>query len=241
MRKAFAAAKPAGFNTAVLNTAQAQEIAPGVVLVRGSWNTTFVRQPDGMLIIEAPISSGYSAQALDEAARRFPGVPVKGVVTTSDSWPHLGGVREYVARGIPVYALDLNRPILERLLAAPYGETPDLLARAPKAATFKWIAGRTVIGSGDTRVELYPIRGENGERMLMAYFPAHRLLYASDEVSDRPPARSSCRSTCSRRAMPSCARSSWWNGSSGCTCRSSRGPEIEAGIAKAVSGSGLER
>lgn len=186
VRKAFAAAKPAGFDTAVLNTAQAQEIAPGVVLVRGSWNTTYVRQPDGILIIEAPISSGYSAQALDEAARRFPGVSVKGVVTTSDSWPHLGGVREYVARGIPVYALDLNRPILERLLVAPYGETPDLLARAPKAATFKWVAGRTVIGNGDTRVELYPIRGENGERMLMAYFPVHRLLYASDEIQRLP-------------------------------------------------------
>jgi hypothetical protein len=182
VRQAFATAKPSGFDTAVLDAGRATEIAPGIVLVPGSWNLTFVRQPDGILIIEAPISSGYSAQALDEAARRFPGVPVKGVVTTSDAWPHLGGVREYVARGIPVYALDLNRPILERLLSASYGETPDLLARAPKAATFKWVAGRTVIGNGETRVELYPIRGENGERMMMAYFPGHRLLYASDEI-----------------------------------------------------------
>jgi hypothetical protein len=182
VRQAFATAKPSGFNAAVLDAARATEIAPGIVLVPGSWNLTFVRQPDGILIIEAPISSGYSAQALDEAARRFPGVPVKGVVTTSDAWPHIGGVREYVARGVPVYALDLNRPILERLLAAPYGEARDLLARAPKAAAVTWIAARTVIGSGDSRVELYPIRGENGERMLMAYFPAHRLLYASDEI-----------------------------------------------------------
>jgi hypothetical protein len=30
---------------------------------------------------------------------RYPGVKVKAVVTTSDAWPHLGGVREYVARG----------------------------------------------------------------------------------------------------------------------------------------------
>ncbi len=182
VRKAFAEAKPTGFETAVMNTSKAIELAPGVVQIPGSWNTTYVRQPDGLLVIEAPISSGYSAQALDEAARRFPGVRVKGVLTTSDAWPHLGGVREYVARGIPVYALDLNRPILERLIAAPYGDAPDLLARAPKAPAFTWVTARTVIGEGDNRVEVYPIRGENGERMLMVYFPAHRLLYSSDEI-----------------------------------------------------------
>jgi hypothetical protein len=182
VRKTFASASPTGFDTAVVNPAQAHEIAPGVVQLPGSWNTVLVRQADGILIIEAPIASAYSAQVLDETARRFPGVPVKGVVTTSDAWPHLGGVREYAARGIPIFALDLNRPILERLLAAPYREKPDLLARTPKSAKFTWISARTVVGTGDTRIELYPIRGENGERMMMAYFPAHKLLYSSDEI-----------------------------------------------------------
>ncbi|HEX6976468.1 MAG TPA: hypothetical protein VF147_18805, partial [Vicinamibacterales bacterium] len=134
VRSAFASAKPAGFDVAVLNAAQAKEIAPGVVQLPGSWNTAFVRQPDGVVIIEAPISSPYSVQVLDEAAKRYPGVPVKAVITTSDSWPHIGGVREYAARGIPIYALDLNRPILERLLAADYGDRPDQFAKAPKAA-----------------------------------------------------------------------------------------------------------
>jgi hypothetical protein len=31
-------------------------------------------------------------------------------------------------------------------------------------------------------MELYPVRGENGERMMAAYFPAQRLLYTSDEI-----------------------------------------------------------
>jgi len=31
-------------------------------------------------------------------------------------------------------------------------------------------------------MELYPVRGENGERQMMAYFPALKLLYTSDEV-----------------------------------------------------------
>ena len=44
------------------------------------------------------------------------------------------------------------------------------------------MSSKTTIGAGDSRIELYPIRGENGERMMMAYFPALKLLYTSDEI-----------------------------------------------------------
>lgn len=162
---------------------QRAEIEPGkVIQYGGNWNVGVVVQPDGIVILEAPTGSQYSVQVLDEVARRHPGVKVKAVVTTSDAWPHLGGVREYVARGIPVYALDLNQPILDRLLHADYGAQPDSLAKTPSAARFTWVSGKTIVGSGDTRMELYPIRGENGERMMMAYFPALKLLYTSDEI-----------------------------------------------------------
>ncbi len=49
----------------------ASELAPGVVFIPGSWNTTIVRQDDGVVILEAPISSGYSAQVITEAHKRF--------------------------------------------------------------------------------------------------------------------------------------------------------------------------
>ncbi len=157
-----------------------RELAPGVVQIPGLWFTLLVRQPDGVVIIEAPISSAYSRLVLDEAARRFAGVPIKAVVSTSDSWPHLGGLREYVARGVPVYLLDLNRPIVERLLAAPHRLDPDALARAPRRALLRPVGAKTSIGGGPNRIELYPLRTESGERMMMAYMPDHRLLYGSD-------------------------------------------------------------
>jgi len=181
-KKAFAAAPPSGIPTLKLDPAKRVDVAPGIVQYAGNWNVAFVRQPDGVVVIEAPVGSHYSAQVLDEAAKQYPGVKVKAVITTSDAWPHLGGVREYVARGIPVFALDLNRPILERLLKADYSAKPDALAASPKPPTFTWVSGKTTIGSGETRLELYPIRGENGERMLMAYFPALKVLYTSDEI-----------------------------------------------------------
>lgn len=82
--------------------------------------------------------------------------------------------------------LDLNRPIVERLMASPHRLEPDALARKPRAPVLRAVSGKTVVGSGPNRIELYPIRSESGERMVMAYFPQHRLLYSSDLAQQLP-------------------------------------------------------
>lgn len=180
--KARAAAPPSGFGFGALrlDPAKAIEVAPDVVLFPGAWAVTLVRQPDGIVVLEAPIGSAYSAQVIDVAAVRFPGVPIKAVVTTSDAWPHLGGVREYVARGIPVYALDLNMPILRRLVDAKHSTSPDGLSRKPRKPVWKVVSGKTTIGTGATRIDIIPTRGESSERMMIAHLPGLNLLYASD-------------------------------------------------------------
>lgn len=157
-----------------------QVIAPGIVFVPGSWNTTIVRQDDGIVIIEAPISTAYSQLVIAAARRLFPGVPIKALVTTSDSWPHFAGIREYVASGVPVYALDLNIPILSRNAAAPYSSKPDLQERLRHRPLFRPVSHALTIGTGVNRLELIPIRGETTERQMIVYFPGHRLLYGSD-------------------------------------------------------------
>jgi hypothetical protein len=164
----------------------AAELAPGVVLIPGAWNITLVRQDDGIVVLEAPISSGYSAEVIAEAHRRFPGQPIKAVVTTSDSWPHLAGIRQYVAEGIPIYALDLNQPILKRIVDDPRHSKPDALARKPQQPQFHSVHGKTALGTGANRLEIYPIRGETSERQMMVYFPEHHLLYGSDPFQQQP-------------------------------------------------------
>ena len=110
-----------------LSGSPAEEIAPGVVVVPELWKVEEIRQTDDIVIPEAPISNGHSKRVIEDAAKRFPSLPVKAVITTSDAWPHIGGLREYAARGIPIYALDLNRPIIERLLSAPHHIAPTRL------------------------------------------------------------------------------------------------------------------
>jgi hypothetical protein len=161
---------------------KATELAPGVTLFPGGWNTTLIGQPDGAYILEAPISPQYVADVTTEAKRRYV-KPVAGVISTSDSWPHVAGVRGAVALGLPTYILDLNQPLLDRLLRAPHSIAPDMLSKTPRAPQWRVVAAKTTIGSGENRVELYPLRGASTERQIMAYFPARHLLYASDTLA----------------------------------------------------------
>jgi hypothetical protein len=158
-------------------------LAPGITLFPGSWNATIVKQGDGIVLLESPLSGTYIGGVIDKAKTDSPGEALKAVLSTSDSWPHIGGVRQVVALGVPLYILDLNRPLLERLVASPRHSHPDLLAQSPRAPQWKIVAGKIQVGTGTNRMELYPLRGACTERQYMVYFPEHRLLYASDTLA----------------------------------------------------------
>ncbi len=158
------------------------EIAPGIVQIPGSWYTTLVHQADGIVVIDAPISAAYSKRVLDEAARRFPGVPVKAVIASTSFFWHIGGIREYAARGIPIYVCDANASTMQRLLTAPHTIHPDDLTRSPKAKRIvRPISARTVIGSGQNQIVLFPIRHAT-QNMLMTYIADARLLHTGEEL-----------------------------------------------------------
>jgi hypothetical protein len=164
---------------------QATALAPGIDLFAGSWNATVVSQPDGIVILEAPISGPYTQGVFKEARKRHPGAQISAILSTSDSWPHTGGVRQAVAQGLPVYILDLNQPLLDKMVSAPHSIEPDALEKstASKVPHWKIVSKKQEIGSGANRMELYPLRGAATERQFMVYFPEHHLLYASDTLA----------------------------------------------------------
>jgi hypothetical protein len=162
---------------------QGVTLAPGITLFPGSWNATVVKQDDGIVLLESPLSGTYMAGVIDEAKQQSPGQPLKAVLSTSDSWPHVGGVRQVVALGLPVYILDLNKPLLDRLVASPRHLHPDLLAQAARQPQWRIVSQKVQVGAGANRMELYPLRGASTERQYMVYFPEHKLLYASDTLA----------------------------------------------------------
>jgi glyoxylase-like metal-dependent hydrolase (beta-lactamase superfamily II) len=165
-----------------LPTLTPSPIASNAVLYQGGYQSAAVKQADGVVIIEAPESSAKSKAVLADIATRWPGTRVKAVITTSPMWMHIGGLREYAARRVPIYALDVNVPVVRSLLSAPYAQAPDSLAKVRVAPVIRSVGHLTTIGQGAERLELRPARGQHSSSMMVVYLPDQRLLYASDVV-----------------------------------------------------------
>lgn len=149
------------------------ELRPDIVRVPDQWAMTLVKQPDGVVVFEAHISGQYLHDVVAEANRHWPGSPIKAIVLTSDPWAHLGGFRAAVDMNVPIYVSRASMPFLRTLVPT-------------KSPRFVPVSGKTVIGAGRNAIALYPVGGPYAERMLMAHFPALRLLYGADLVFNNP-------------------------------------------------------
>lgn len=174
--------KPVKNKDLIAPFATRKEIAPAISLIEDGWNTGWVEQKDGIVVIEAPIGSGYSKQVIQEIKKLYPAKPIKGVVVSSDAWPHLGGAREYMAAKVPVYSSHLNEGILNKLAASDYSVDPDTYQLSKVKPIYKWVQQPVTIDDPVTPLTIYPVNGEGGERMVVVYFPKQKLLYATDLI-----------------------------------------------------------
>lgn len=153
----------------------AQEVMPGVWAIPGMFTALFIEQEDGVIVVETPTAPSYGEALLAEARMRFPNVPVKAAIVAAGAWTQFGGVRAFVEAGLPIYANPALAEVLHSLAEAPFGNEAN-----PPQLLLQTVPDTGVdVGTGANRMRLLPVRGEQGERSLLVYFPEHRLLYAS--------------------------------------------------------------
>jgi hypothetical protein len=181
----FPLALPDSFRLPTLTEAlSVAELAPGIYrLEKGNgiegygggvpYYSVAVRQGDSLVLIEAPGGPERSRMILDTLRNRFPSTAVKAVVVTHAHYDHLGGVAEFLDRGVRAIA---SRHIADFLRTV--GISPSQKLRRGDAVTM--VADTMPVGTGDTRFTLHTVPTLHARGMLVAYFPAHRLLVESD-------------------------------------------------------------
>lgn len=169
-------------------------LAPGLWRAEGgSHHSLVIDQGQSLVVIEAPQSAARSNAVLDTLQKRLPGRPVSAVVMTHHHHDHTGGIRAYMARGIPVIAHQRNVEFAREIAAARKTVAPDRLSRGtqqPPAVTA--VSDSMVIGRGPSRVILYTLPTIHAEGVLAAWHPASGTLFTSDVLSpaaNQPPAR----------------------------------------------------
>ncbi|HJR63516.1 MAG TPA: MBL fold metallo-hydrolase [Gemmatimonadaceae bacterium] len=163
---------------------QLVELAPDVWRAEGgSHHSLVVEQANQLVVVEAPLNSVRSRAVLDTLRSRFPSKRVGMVVSTHHHWDHSGGIREYLASGIPVVAHARNAAFIRRIGAARKTVAPDALTRRPRQVVVRSVNDSLTVGEGDGRLVLYNLPSAHAEGILAAYHPRSRLLFTSDVLS----------------------------------------------------------
>lgn len=168
---------------------KADTIADGLwFLTSGAPQTILVEFSDHVVLIEGPTNDERTMATIAEVRRMLPNKPIRYLVNTHHHSDHAGGIRAYVAEGIPIITHEAQRRYYEQqIFRNPHTLNPDRLARAPKAPVIETVKDKRVLTDGTRTLEIHLLRGHpHSEGLLMAYLPKEKLLIQADAFAPRP-------------------------------------------------------
>jgi len=179
------AAQPAPART------EAQKIAEGVwFLDGGAPMSVLVEFSDHVVVIEGPQNDERTEATIAAVKQLLPAKPIRYVVNTHQHFDHSGGIRAYVAAGIPIVTHERNKPYWEGILKNPFTLEPDRLARASRSPVIETVGEKRVLSDSSMALELHHLQGNlHDETLLVAYLPKQKLLVQADAFHPRPGAK----------------------------------------------------
>lgn len=179
---------PPPSDPARLPTVQAEKLAAGVwYLDASTYHSVAVEFKDHIVMFEAPSSEQRTIAVNEWVRKTIPDKPIKYVVNTHHHFDHSGGLRAYVAEGIPIITHEGNKAYYERVWARPRTINPDRLAKSPKEPVFETMTDRKVLTDGSRTLELRLVQG-NGHTpyVIMGYLPKERIVMYGDMYNPPP-------------------------------------------------------
>lgn len=154
----------------------------------GGYNVLFVDFNDHIFVMEAPGNERTSLQAIAEIKKTIPNKPIKYLAVTHHHDDHAGGIRTYMSQGATLIVAPGEVDFFKKVSTVRFTAEPDQLMQNSKTPVFEPLqGGKRVLTDGTTTVELYDIgSGPHTEQMLVAYFPAQKMIFQGD-LLNRPP------------------------------------------------------
>jgi len=182
-------APPAGPPAAAAAPPQPVKLADGVwQLNPNGEGSILVEFKDYVVMVEGPGGDAVTMASIDQAKRLAPNKPIKYVINSHHHADHAGGIRAYVAEGIPIITHESHRKYYEeQIFKNPHSLNPDRLARMPRAPMLETMKDKRVITDGSMSLEIYLMRDQpHAEGLLMVYVPKDKLLMQADAYIPRP-------------------------------------------------------
>lgn len=154
------------------------------LLVTRAYTTGAVLLRDTVFLLDATLSEARARLDSTMVAQLFPGRHPVVLVVTDLAWPHIGGVRFWVANGATIVTHRAARGFLQRVLDRRWTLEPDLFEtrRGRIRPTFRTVGDSLVLAGGE--LVLHAIDGVASEVALMGWLPAERFLWPGDYIQN---------------------------------------------------------
>jgi hypothetical protein len=157
------------------------------LLVTRAYTNVVTLQRDTVFILDAQTSEKRAASDSAWIGKLFPGRHPVVLVVSDLAWPHIAGVRYWVAQGATIVSHEMSRAFLQRVVDRRWTLEPDLLERRRGTARMRFVGVTTGATLAGGAIEVRPIDGIGSEGALMAFLPAEAFLYAGDYVQPGGP------------------------------------------------------
>lgn len=143
---------------------------------------------DTVYVFDATQAEERSKQDEGWIKKLFPGNHPVVLVVTDLAWPHIAGVRYWVAQGATVISHRISEAFLKKVTGRKWTLAPDLLEQRRGKVKLKFKGVNTALRLAGGKIQLYAIDGVGSEGALMAYLPDDGFLWASDYIQrlDQP-------------------------------------------------------
>jgi glyoxylase-like metal-dependent hydrolase (beta-lactamase superfamily II) len=145
------------------------------------YQSLVVERADHLVLVEAPLGEGPTAELLDAIAQRFPGKPIRWVVATHHHFDHSSGVPRALAGGATLVTTPGNVAFFRRAAVGPHSLDPD---REPAdAPSIRAVTDTWSIPGGPPAVEVLRVApNDHVTEMLAVLVPDAGLLFQGDLV-----------------------------------------------------------
>ena len=155
-------------------------------LVAGDFQSHYsfaFRVDDGLVIYDTPINDRRSATVREKVRADFSDLPITHVVVSHNHFDHSGGLRGALAEGGELVVGAGSEDLYAQVLQRESTVLPNPIAG--RDVTITSVGDSLVIGTGDDRVILLPIRTFHAEEedFLVLYKPGTQTIYFNDMVN----------------------------------------------------------
>jgi hypothetical protein len=152
------------------------------LLVNKAFTSVVTLVGDTVFVLDATGGEERAQRDSVWVGKLFPGHHPVTLVLCNAIWPHIAGLRFWVAAGARLVGHPLTHALVTSAIARRWVERPDRLERqrAHTVLHFVDVSGSLKLAGGG--LTLYELDGAASEGILMAYIGADRFLWASDRI-----------------------------------------------------------